>query len=349
MIKAIEMPAHGLKKRNHLLGNLEKMNKILIIGCGGIGSRHLQALSKINLMVEIIVVDKSAKSIDRARAIFNEMRQNDLIKCVKYSSSLESIDFDVDVAIIATNSNVRKKIIEKIIEKINVKYFILEKVAFQSVDCFKEVIDLMIKNNSKAWVNCVNRLFPAYKDLKRNIFDNGNLTITVEGGDWGIAGNCIHYIDLFNFLTEKNIYDIDTNRLEKKYYDSKRDGFIDFNGQIVMKSDDGSTLNLINNKFTDRTVVLNISSDDYRYIIFQHAGKAIIQSKARNWDWKEIEFPIVPQSQLTNIIVEDIINKNSCGLSSIEKSFLLHEPMIVSFNSFIKSIDGTNQTFCPIT
>jgi hypothetical protein len=255
----------------------------------------------------------------------------------------------VDLAIIATNSNIRKKIIQTIISKINVKYFILEKVAFQSINCFKEVIDLLKKNNSQAWVNCVNRIFPAYIDLKANIFGNGKLNMIVDGGDWEISGNCIHYIDLFNFLTEENIYSFNIDGLQKKYYPSKRKGFIDFNGQIIIESRDGSRLTLVNNKFSHRTVMLAICSNDYRYIIFEHDGRAIIQSKSNNWDWNEIPFTIVPQSKLTNIIVEDIINNNKCKLSSIDESFLLHKQMLLSFTNLLESIDGEDYTLCPIT
>lgn len=325
------------------------MKRILIVGCGGIGSRHLQALSNLNLEAEIFVVDKSSESIEKARLIYDDMPRNKLIKKVIYSNSLDSIDFDVDIAIIATNSNNRKNIIQKIFSRINVKYFILEKIAFQSVNCFEEVISLLKKNNSKAWVNCVNRIFPAYIALKEKIINDGPLNMVVEGGDWEISGNCIHYIDLFNFLTDKNISSFNTDGLEKKYYPSKRKGFIDFNGEIIIKAQDGSKLTLLNDKTSNRSVMLNIFSNNYRYIIFEHESKGVIQSTSNDWMSTEISFPIVPQSKLTNLLVEDIINNNKCNLSTIEESFLLHKPILISFSKLLGKFDGEIHTFCPIT
>ena len=37
--------------------------KLMVVGCGGIGSRHLQALCKIDIPVKIFAVDTSEKSL----------------------------------------------------------------------------------------------------------------------------------------------------------------------------------------------------------------------------------------------------------------------------------------------
>ena len=59
----------------------------------------------------------------------------------------------------------------------------------------------------------------------------------VDGGDWGIAGNTIHYLDLFYYLTEKNINHFNIIGLEKKIFSSKREGpgfFLTFYLHIVL-------------------------------------------------------------------------------------------------------------------
>jgi len=210
-------------------------------------------------------------------------------------------------------------------------------------------MNLFQKYNSKAWVNCINRSLPAYQDLKSKIKGNGTIIINVEGGDWEIGGNCIHYLDLFNFLTDEEISDFNIDYLDKKINQSKRDGFIDFNGQIHVETLSGNKLNLINDKTSDRPVVISIVSNNYRYIIFEHISKAIIQSIQNNWDWAEIPFPIIPQSKLTNIIVEDIFSNGECKLSTIEQSYHLHKPMLNSFTKLYKQINNDNYNNCPIT
>ena len=171
----------------------------------------------------------------------------------------------------------------------------------------------------------------------------------VEGGDWEISGNCIHYIDLFSFLTDKKISSFNIDGIEKKCYLSKREGFIDFNGEIIIKAEDGSKLTLLNDKTANRSVMLNIFSNNYRYIIFENESKGVVQSKSNDWISTEISFPIIPQSKLTSLLVEDIINNNKCNLSTVEESFLLHKPMLISFTKLLETIDGEIHTFCPIT
>ena len=242
------------------------MNKILIVGCGGIGSRHLQSLSNTNTEIEIYAIDNNEESLNNAKSIFESMPINDLIHCVKYYDSINEINFDIDLAIIATNSDVRKSIVKEILSKVIVKYLILEKVVFQSAKCFKEVIKIIKNNNTLAWVNCTNRVLPCYMSMKDRIFKNGNLYMLVDGGDWGISGNSIHYLDVFNYLTEDiiNIFNIDG--LDAKTFASKRSGFIDFNGQIFVQTLGGDKLVLNNNKYSDRPVTINIVNDYFRYI-----------------------------------------------------------------------------------
>ncbi len=325
------------------------MKNILLVGCGGIGSRHLQSLKKLERGSAIYVVDPNDKSIEIAKSRYNEIPENHFIKSVNYYHTLDKINVDFDLAIIATNSNVRKEIINELFSIVNVKYLILEKVVFQSVDCFEEIINLLKTHSSYAWVNCVNRLFPAYNNLKTLLSNGGNICMTVDGGDWEISGNCIHYLDLFNFLSDRKIDNINIEYLEEKVYESRRPGYVDFNGQITANTKFGDKINLSNDKNNSRPVSLQISNDNLRCFIFEHTGEAIIQKKSNNWDWEKISFPIIPQSKLTNIIIEDIFTKGTCGLSTIEESFLLHKLILESFTTFINAINGQDSFKCPIT
>ena len=101
------------------------MKNIVLVGCGGIGSRHLQGLSQIKREVNISVVDPSNESIKIAQSRYNEMPKNQFIKSINFYESLEKINFDIDLAIIATNSDERKGIIIELFSRANVKYLIL--------------------------------------------------------------------------------------------------------------------------------------------------------------------------------------------------------------------------------
>ena len=139
---------------------------ISIIGTGQMGSRHLQALTKIKQAVNIIVIEPNPDALDVAKKRYHDMPSNPFIESISFSSTIEALEGDVDVAIIATNADVRKNVIENLFSVTVVKYMILEKVAFQSIVDFQVVLQLLESNNTKAWVNCSRRMYSFYKTLK---------------------------------------------------------------------------------------------------------------------------------------------------------------------------------------
>ena len=60
-----------------------EIRKILLIGCGEIGSRHLQALAKIEFPVKIWIVDPNLNSLKVGKKRFNEMLKSGAIQEVK--------------------------------------------------------------------------------------------------------------------------------------------------------------------------------------------------------------------------------------------------------------------------
>ena len=143
------------------------MNKVLILGCGGIGSRHLQGLSQSSIYIEITICDPNANSISIAKKRLKEMPSNPKIKSVTYLKSIIEITENFDIAIIATTSEKRKFLIQDLLDKIEIKYFILEKIAFQCTKDFEYIVKLFRTKNIKAWVNCPNRTFSSYQSIKK--------------------------------------------------------------------------------------------------------------------------------------------------------------------------------------
>ena len=107
--------------------------KIIIIGCGGIGSRHLQALCKIDIPVNIFAVDISTKSLNNAKKLVGKIINHN-IKSLEFSKEIPNNIDEIDLCIIATSSNVRLSILKKLTSDYSIKNLILEKVLFQSVE-----------------------------------------------------------------------------------------------------------------------------------------------------------------------------------------------------------------------
>ena len=124
----------------------------MVVGCGGIGSRHLQALCKIDIPVKIFAVDTSEKSLKNAQILTNEII-NSNIKSIQFSKELpDDIDF-IDLCIISTSSNVRLTVLKKLVSKYTIKNLILEKVLFQSIRELDEAKYIINKENIKSWIN----------------------------------------------------------------------------------------------------------------------------------------------------------------------------------------------------
>ena len=118
------------------------MNNVLLVGCGNIGSRHLQGLAQSNININITICEPNKNSISIAKNRFNEMPTNSKVKSLNYLKSINELNENYDLAIIATTSKKRRNFIRDLLNKINIKYFIIEKIAFQSISDFEFILEL---------------------------------------------------------------------------------------------------------------------------------------------------------------------------------------------------------------
>lgn len=320
-----------------------------MIGAGQLGSRHLQSLSRINKLIDISVVDPNQESLKTAKKTFQEMPANEFVRSVNYLDSLQLLDKAVDVAIIACNADVRRGVVEDLLEQVEVKYIILEKVVAQSIEDFIAVMTLLEKKGIKAWVNCNKRTFPFFRELQKEL-EPEILYMVVEGGKWGLATNTIHFLDLFSFFTGENDFTVNPLDLDKNVYNSKRNRFIELGGQLAVKTSRGDSLILKDDKESNLPVVIYISSQNNRYIIDMNNLKVYIQIKKNNgWVWEESYFSLPHMSDMTYLTVQQIFNTGESDLASLAESFALHKPMIEAFNEHLTRVTGKKYIKCPIT
>ena len=78
------------------------IKKILLVGCGEMGSRHLQALAKIELPVKIWVVDPNSDSLKTGKKRFDEIPNNTNIHSIKFEPYLPYDLNEIDLCIIST-------------------------------------------------------------------------------------------------------------------------------------------------------------------------------------------------------------------------------------------------------
>lgn len=322
---------------------------IAIIGAGQIGSRHLQALANLKINHTIQIVDPSKSSLIMSKERFNEVRTDETKVNVEYYSQIDELANELEVVIIATTADIRKKVIFELINKKQVKYLVLEKVAFQSIEDFDEVETFLKENEIKCWINCPRRMWDIYKWLKEKITDHQNINMLVSAAELGIGCNSIHFIDLLAFITNQNKFILNTDDLAKEVFPSKREGYVEFYGNLKGVSSDQISLNIVSYSTGQAPVIVEISTNRGKYL-FDERTKIVYFSEEKNhWNWEQKSFNTPFQSQLTNIVVNDILNNGSCGLTPIDISKDHHESLLFSLTNYYNKITSKGVKLCPIT
>ena len=322
---------------------------ILLIGAGEIGSRHLQALMLLGEECNITVIDPSQKSLDTAkqRALqVNSSEENNVF----YTQSLSAIKVkEFDCTIIATSAAHRYAVLESLIEIAKTRHIIFEKILFQELDKYSKTSELLEINEIKGWVNCPMRIFPLYENFKNNYIKGNKIVhISVHGGENnGLACNSIHYIDLMNFLNNEYLEEVDTNLLDGSYIPSKRSGNIEFTGKIKYIFSKGSTLTYESKraKVLDNLVLIKHGNITLKINENKNIAEIYMDEKFL----ERIENAMPYQSNLTNIIVNNLINFEECNLSEFSLSSKLHVKLIESLLNFFNKINNTKDKKLQIT
>ena len=103
-----------------------ELKNITIIGSGGIGSRHFQALLKNKYPSRIQIIEPFQKSIEQTKKILTETKFNQNIK-VDFLKKIVNNNFKTDLLIICTLSDIRFKVFDEFLKLNKISYIIFEK------------------------------------------------------------------------------------------------------------------------------------------------------------------------------------------------------------------------------
>jgi len=323
-------------------------SRILIVGAGELGSRHLQGLCKINRDIKISVIDPSPDALELCSKRYNEIKLNPHIISVNYYQNISKLNKEIDLSIVSTTADVRYKVIENLLNRINIKNLILEKILFQSIMEFELANKIFRNNKVNVWVNCTRRMIPFYRKLWKEGFGVKAIKIIVTG-NIGIASNTIHMLDLLAFLSKQTKITIDTSSLDRKIYFSKRSSFIEFGGKLKAQTSRGDILKIIDGRNNNIDLTISLENDEKVIRINQTKALYTLEMKDNLQDSINHPFHMPLQSELTAIQVEQILNTGDSYLPSIKESSLLHKPMIDAFNLHLSSILNQQVSVCPIT
>ena len=324
-----------------------KRKIIVIFGLGNVGRRYLEAIILIKSPINIYVYDKNLNALKLAQKTFFSSSPN-LIKNKNFffSRSIQNNIKRADLAIIATNSDVRKKVFFNILKKIKINKFIFEKVLFQDLKDYNFVYNHFKNNNIKGWVNCHYRYNPLFKKIKKRINKLNNFTIELNGNNWGMGCNSIHFIDFFCYLFDNKVYSMDSSELIKKKFKSKRAGFIEFFGKLSIENDCGNKMYLEDDFKYFGKMNLIIKNKNY-YFNYNFITKKISEKINGRLINSIYEMPLLSRS--IDIQIKKIISESNCELVNILESIDIHKIMHKSFQEHTKTLYKKDITKLAIT
>ena len=302
------------------------MYKILLVGAGQIGSRYLEGLAKLNINFELIVIEPNLDSLNTAKSRWTSACVEGRDYNIKWLNKIQSQKYEMDLAIISTSSVDRYNIVKNVSETFLPKYWIMEKLLAQS----KKEIDLIIKATDKshgAWVNISRRLNTWHKRIASEFNFKGPIKVIKTGGLWGMACNSIHLIDLVCWWTGEKILSIDTDKLDKNWIKSKREGYFEITGEMTAKFSNGSSLILRSNKNFDNEFIKVYLRDNKEILINENEGFLISPNG------KKSNGSLQLQSEITAPLIKKLILESNCELPTLNISAQQHSVFI---NSMLK-------------
>ncbi|MBO9698636.1 MAG: Gfo/Idh/MocA family oxidoreductase [Sporocytophaga sp.] len=322
---------------------------IVLVGAGQIGSRHLQGLALLKEdNIRIQVLDPSEDSLRIARDRFYEIAKDKNNISIEFISNFNEVVNDVNVAIVATSSKVRRTAIEELVQGRSIKYLLLEKFLFSDIRDYEVIQNLINEKQIKAFVNCPRRLYPDYIEIKDLLKDQKNFIFNAVGSNWGLGCNGIHLLDLFCFFTETKELRLNNDWLDEEVIPSKRAGYVEFSGTIT-GTNNGSKFLITSYPSGNSPLVISMFNENFRILIEEGSGTYFYSSVSNGWAWEQKKFTIKFQSQLTNLVVEELVATGTCGLTAYEESAYLHHSFLKNILSFIERTQGKKTTECLIT
>jgi len=326
--------------------------KIVLVGCGNIGSRHLQALTKLEECCKIQVVEPKSSSVEIGKQRINTVGRAKSKKMdVEWLTDINKVVKNADLTIIATLATGRVDILSKLISMEH-RRFLIEKIVCQSADEYERLLCLMNEYRVKGWVNCTRRYTDFYKTAASILHQNdGPVILNVRAGNRGLGCNAIHFLDLFNWFigNDKGVKLDGRYVLSELFANSRGEDLVEFAGTIIGKTQNNDFLTISFLPDDDVDVSVNISRKNVRVWVNETAKKALIAVRKSNWDFCEYPFRAPYTSEITKDIAEDIFSTDSCHLPKVEELFVSHKELFGVFNSVIEMVTNKKAEFCTIT
>ncbi len=265
--------------------------KVLIVGAGNIGRRHMQGLAGVPEVTGVNLVDPSAKALKLAKQMaLAEEKEGRRINVHLHRSIPDTTH---DLAIIATNANQRRVMWERV--RAHCKWVILEKFLFND----PREYNVQGLRDGSTFVNCSRRAMSCW-----DVFRSAPQVSIFYYGFEGLLCNAVHFLDLLQHLCGQDGMTISLS-LGKRHR-SKRKGYWDSEGSLTAITTDKRGCLYLNTKTLKRDappmlIVNDCVVDEAKMTLTDTAGAVQF-------------FSFKMQSKLTGEYVQQLAARGTCSL-----------------------------------
>lgn len=266
---------------------------ILLVGLGNLGLHYIKSVSKLKFKTNLYYYDLN---INLRNYIFKNT------KFVNYHriEDIKKFHKKMNLIIIATTANQRCELIESLIKN-KAKFWIVEKLLEQNILSTNKIKKIL--QPYKCWINLPRRSMKEFKLIKKKLLElkkNSSIDLKHKMHGDRIVTNIIHFVDLMCWILNTKIKKVNVSKLNKNWTESKRKGFFDIGGKLIVTLKTNSKI-ILETKKTKTNSDIIIGNNYFFYRINEHAGK-IISSKKKITKYSPPYVSIIMEKIITQIL-----------------------------------------------
>lgn len=324
--------------------------RVLIVGCGQLGSRHLQAVARVAAVREIDIVDSRPEALEIGKQRLAEVRHAGTPNC-RWLASLSEAASVGDLCIVATQAAGRAALITRIASETSYRSFLVEKVVTQSTEEYESLLAFARESSLSIWINCKTRAYPFHKRVKSLLVPGEPIAFSAVGGNHGLANNGIHAADLFNFYDGSDHIESAGSTIDPVVLPSKRGADVfDLSGTLNGITAKGGRFALTFQHQHTAPDHISILSPSYRCIVDHISRWAWEGDAANGWSWRPVPFEgDLTVSNMTRQFADDLLATGRCELPTLEECYPAHRFVLNELQPHFRRLLGGRFAGCPVT
>jgi predicted dehydrogenase len=324
---------------------------VLIVGCGQIGSRHLQAVAALPQVCRIEIVDPQDDALGLGRERLLEVPDRQLRTSFRWLPSLDDATRGGDLCIISTQADVRCQLVRRIVSELGYSSFMLEKFIAQSVQEYEGFMDFAEKQRLSVWVNCKGRAHPSHQRVKAHLDPSEPIIFSMIGGNHGLVNNGVHAADLFVFYDGADRIESAGAFIDPVLHPSMHGkGLFDLSGTLHGCTKKGSQFFLSFAADHTGPGFFSVASRRYRAVIDDVMHWLYESTIETGWAWRKVPFEAnLMISNMTRAFAADILASGRCELPTLQDCFPAHRFILEELLPHFNRLLGVDSDRCPVT